>query len=135
MVVVLIFCLCIFILILFVHPYLPIFVHCKLLLTSSIRLTRATTAIYRFIKDNRHMKLHALFATINVKLRGHYQYYGITFNFRGIKLFYEHVRYIFFKWLRRRGGKTKWIWDTFILLIEQWRPLMKPFISKSYALS
>ena len=103
--------------------------------TSSKRLTRATTKIYRFIKHNRHMKLHELIATINVKLRGHYQYYGITFNFRGIKLFYEHVRRILYKWLRRRGGKTKWIWDTFILLIEQWRPLIKPFISNSYALS
>ena len=56
-------------------------------------------------------------------------------NEKGINLFYEHVRRILYKWLRRRGGKTKWIWDTFILLIEQWRPLIKPFISKSFALS
>ena len=103
--------------------------------TSSKRLTRATTTIYCFIKHNRHMKLNELIAAINVKLRGHYQYYGITFNFRGINLFYEHVRRILYKWLRRRGGKTKWIWDKYILLIEQWRPLIKPFISKSFALS
>lgn len=103
--------------------------------TSAKRLTRATTTIYSFIKRNRHMKLHELIAATNVKLRGHYQYYGITFNFRGINLFYEHVRRILYKWLRRRGGKTKWIWDKYILLIEQWRPLIKPFISKSFALS
>ena len=60
--------------------------------TSSNRLTRATTMIYSFIKRNRHKKLNALIDAINVKLRGHYMYYGITFNFRGINLFYEYVR-------------------------------------------
>jgi RNA-directed DNA polymerase len=91
--------------------------------------------MHSFIKGYRHMKLCALIDAIKVKLRGHFQYYGITFNFRGIKLFYEHVRRILYNWLRRKGGKSKWIRDSFILLIEQWRPLVKPFISNSYALS
>jgi RNA-directed DNA polymerase len=100
--------------------------------TSTKRLTRAITRMNDFIKKNRHMKLGELITVINVKLRGHYLYYGITFNFRGIRLYYEEVKRILYKWIRRRGGKTKWTWKTFDLLTEKWRPVIKPLILKSY---
>ena len=100
--------------------------------TSSKKLTRAITKIEEFIKENRHMKLRELITTINVKLRGHYLYYGITFNYRGIKLYYEEVKRALYKWIRRRGGKTKWTWETFVMLIDAWCPVMKPKILKSY---
>jgi RNA-directed DNA polymerase len=103
--------------------------------TSSKRLTRATTAMLSFIKHNRHMKLSSLIDAINDKLRGHYLYYGITHNFRSIFTVYRFVRRSLFKWLRRRGGKTKWIWDSFISVIDLGCPLLKPFISNSYATS
>ena len=103
--------------------------------TSSKRLTRAITTMHSFIKQNRHMKLSALIDAINVKLRGHYLYYGITFNSRGISRFYFHVKRCLLKWLMRRGGKSKWSWYNFVLLTERWLPLLKPFISNSYASS
>ena len=100
--------------------------------TSSKRLTRALKNINMFIKLNRHMKLEELIAALNVKLRGHYSYYGITFNFEGIKRYYEQVKHSLFKWINRRGGKPKWIWETFFQLVNGWLPLVKPFISKSF---
>ena len=103
--------------------------------TSSKRLTRATTVMHSFIKRNRHSAPKALIDAINVKLRGHYLYYGITHNYRGINRLYRFVRRCLFKWLRRRGGKSKWIWDYFVLLTERWHPILKPFISNSYATS
>ena len=100
--------------------------------TSSKRLTRAITNISRFIKLNRHMKLRDLIAAINIKLRGHYSYYGITFNSKGILLFFEQVKRSLIKWLNRRGGKPNWKWDRFVLLVNSWDPLVKPFIKHSY---
>jgi len=100
--------------------------------TSSKRLTRAIMNISKFIKLNRHVKLRNLIAAINIKLRGHYSYYGITFNFRGINNFYEMVKHSLFKWLNRRGGKPAWIWDKFIQLVEQWCPLVRPYIAHSF---
>ena len=100
--------------------------------TSSKRLTRATRNMSEFIKQNRHMKLRELIAELNVKLRGHYAYYGITFNSKGIFRFYEHVKRILFKWLNRRGGKSKWNWDRFSCLVYEWYPLYKPYIVHSY---
>ena len=98
--------------------------------TSSKRLTRAIKNISNFIKLNRHLKLSELIAAINIKLHGHYSYYGITFNARGISLFYEQVKRSLYKWLNRKGGKPEWIWVTFSTLVDQWNPLVKPFIAQ-----
>ena len=100
--------------------------------TSSKRLTRAIKNISEFIKLNRHKKLGELIKAINVKLRGHYAYYGITFNFRSLLQLYAQVKHSLLKWLNRRGGKKRWKWDKVILLVDSWNPLAKPRIVHSY---
>ena len=86
----------------------------------------------KFIKLNRHMKLSELIASINVKLRGHYSYYGITFNSSGISCYFSQVRRALHKWINHRGGKRKWNWISFSLLVDKWKPLVKPLIKHSY---
>jgi group II intron reverse transcriptase/maturase len=100
--------------------------------TSSKRLTRAVSTISNFIKLNRHLKLRDLIAAINIRLRGHYLYYGIAFNSKGISKFFLLVKRNLFKWLNRRGGKRKWYWKNYSLLVEHWIPLVKPLIYHSY---
>ena len=100
--------------------------------TSSKRLTRAIVNISKFIKLNRHMKLRDLIAAINIKLRGHYSYYGITFNYYSLSRFRFEVVRSLYKWLNRRGGKRKWNWSKLTILVEQWYPLVKPLIYHSY---
>ena len=100
--------------------------------TSSKRLTRAIVNISKFIKLNRHLKLRELIAAINIKLRGHYSYYGITFNYYSLSRFRFEVVRSLYKWLNRRGGKRKWNWENFTILVEQWYPLVKPLIYHSY---
>lgn len=78
------------------------------------------------------MKLKYLIAMLNLKLRGHYLYYGIIHNYIGIHRFYDEVRRKLYKWLRRRGDKTKWNWNSVVKLTEEWQPLVKPYISKPY---
>jgi group II intron reverse transcriptase/maturase len=100
--------------------------------TSSKKFTKAVTNIDEYLKVNRHMKLKYLIAMLNLKLRGHYLYYGIIHNYNGIHRFYDEVRRKLCKWLRRRGGKTKWDWKSVVRLTDEWQPLLKPFISKPY---
>jgi len=100
--------------------------------TSSKRLTRAIVNISKFIKLNRHLKLRELIAAINIKLQGHYSYYGITFNYYSLSRFRFEVVRSLYKWLNRRGGKRKWNWDNVTILVEQWYPLVKPLIYHSY---
>jgi hypothetical protein len=100
--------------------------------TSSKKLTRSIKNVRDYIKTNRHMKLNDLIAALNVKLRGHYNYYGMTFNSRSLESFYMSVRYELFKWLNRRGGKSKLSWISFNDQVGKWHPLLKPFIKHSY---
>lgn len=100
--------------------------------TSSKKLTVALNKIQDWIKQNRHRKLKELMPELNSKLRGHYNYYGITFNSKGVNSYYEQVKRSLQKWLNRRGGKSVWNWDRFNKLIKEWLPLFKPKIYHSY---
>jgi group II intron reverse transcriptase/maturase len=99
--------------------------------TSSKRLTRAITNVSSYIQKNRHMKLGDLIASLNIKLRGHYNYYGVTFNRRSLECFFEMVSRRLFKWLNRRGGKVKLDWVRFSELVKH-NPLLHPYIKHSY---
>lgn len=100
--------------------------------TSSKKLTVAIDKIQVWIKHNRHMKLKELILALNVKLRGHYNYYGITFNSKGINSYYEQVKRSLHKWLNRRGGKLIWNWNYFSKFVTVWMPLLKPKIYHNY---
>ena len=87
--------------------------------------------VSNYIQKNRHMKLGDLIASLNIKLRGHYNYYGVTFNSMSLERFYKMVRHRLFKWLNRRGGKVKLNWNRFSDL-EKHNPLLRPLIKHSY---
>jgi group II intron reverse transcriptase/maturase len=99
--------------------------------TSSKKFTQSLNKTYGWIKCNRHRKLKELIPELNVKLRGHYNYYGVTFNGKAISGYYYQVRRILHKWLNRRGGKKVWNWERYDKLISEWLPLLKPKIYHS----
>jgi len=104
--------------------------------TSSGKLTASLKRLNQWLKDNRHRPTSELVDAVNLKLRGHYAYYGVTFNGRSLNLYYLHARRLLHKWLNRRGGKTnKWSWEKYSMLVSQWRPLMRPKIYHSYILA
>lgn len=100
--------------------------------TSSKKLTNAIDKIGDWIKMNRHRKLNELIFELNRKIRGHYSYYGVTFNLRGLNKFYRQVEILLHKWINRRGGKHAWYWDRYVKLINEWIPLFKPKIYHSF---
>ncbi|MCP3685861.1 MAG: group II intron reverse transcriptase/maturase [bacterium] len=61
------------------------------------------------------------------KLRGHFQYYGVSGNFRGIQRFYYLTIKFVFKWMNRRSQKKSCNWDQFRRYLERY-PLPKPKI-------
>lgn len=100
--------------------------------TSKKKFTQSISRVKDWIRSNRHIKLSELIKGLNAKLRGHYSYYGITFNYRGILRYYEEVKRILYKWLNRRGGKPVWNWDNKLIpLVTKWLPLIKPKIYHS----
>lgn len=103
--------------------------------TSSKKLTNALSRTEKWIKENRHLEIKQLMKELNVRMRGHYNYYGITFNSRGVHRFYEQVKRRLHKWLNLRGGKQIWNWERFVLLINKWLPLLRPKIFHSFILA
>lgn len=100
--------------------------------TSRKKFTQALNNMRGWISQHRHTPLKELIPAINAKLRGHYNYYGVTFNSRMLQKFHHEVSRILHKWLNRRGGKPVWNWQRFNNLINQWQPLLKPKIYHSY---
>lgn len=52
------------------------------------------------------------------KLRGHVQYYGVSFNSRMVEDFLREAGKIIFKWLNRRSQRRSFSWDKFSLYVE-----------------
>jgi len=101
--------------------------------TSSKKLSGSLKRLNEWIKVSRHVQIKELIARLNQKLRGHYGYYGITFNSRKLRSYYEQTKRKLYKWLNRRGGKHQvWNWEKITKLTEEWIPLLKPKIYHSY---
>ncbi len=83
-----------------------------------------------WLKKARNQKTKDLWKTAIAKLRGHYNYYGVTDNLRGIARFGEEVKKLLFKWLNRRGKRNCLNWEKFNKLLERF-PLPKPRIRVS----
>ncbi len=65
------------------------------------------------------------------KLRGHFQYYGVSENYVGISRFYQVTIRLVCKWLNRRSQKRKMNWDKFNNYLRHY-PLPKPKIVHSF---
>jgi len=103
--------------------------------TSKKKYSKALIDMEEWLKRNRHNKIRDIIRDLNVKLRGYYNYYGITFNSRRLASYYHQVKALLHKWLNRRGGKSNWQWERFTKLVNQWCPLLKPKIYHSYLLA
>jgi RNA-directed DNA polymerase len=80
-----------------------------------------------WLKKARTLKTKEIWETAKAKLRGHYNYYGVTDNLRGLARFGVKVKKLLFKWLNRRGKKNCLNWEKFIEMLKRF-PLPKPRI-------
>jgi len=78
-----------------------------------------------------HIKTKDWWKVLVAKLRGHYQYYGVSENYAGIRSFYKLTIKMVRKWLNRRSQKRKMSWERFSKYLEHY-PLPKPEIVHSF---
>ena len=71
---------------------------------------------------------------LKAKLRGHFQYYGVSENYNSIVRFYKFTLRAVRKWMNRRSQKRKMSWDKFTKYLEHY-PLPKPRIVHSFYVS
>jgi RNA-directed DNA polymerase len=99
--------------------------------TASKRFQRSLRAVGQWCREHRHETLRDQHQTLVRKLRGHYQYYGITGNFRCLASYHQSVEKTWFKWLKRRSEKKTLTWEKFGRILEA-KPLPPPRIAHSF---
>jgi RNA-directed DNA polymerase len=98
--------------------------------TDRKKLRQAVQRLTVWCRQHVHLKLAFLIRRLNAKLRGYYNYYGITGNYPSLVQFYELVKRILFKWLNRRGQKRSMTWPGFKQMLEHFG-LLKPRLRKT----
>jgi RNA-directed DNA polymerase len=104
--------------------------------TSANRLRKKLKEMNLWLKVERNrLKLSDIWKAVSAKLRGHFQYYGISGNYRGISRYSYRVIQMLFKWLNRRSQKKSFSWEQFAQYLKKY-PLPKPHITfRLYELS
>lgn len=95
--------------------------------TARKKITAKLKGFKEWLKRARILPTKELWQITKAKLRGHYNYYGVTDNLRGIVRFGEEVKKLLFKWLKRRGKKNCLNWERFKVMLRRF-PLPKPRI-------
>jgi len=83
-----------------------------------------------WLKISRTWKTEEIWDRVASKLRGHFNYYGVTDNYLGIIRFDYQVRRLLFKWLNRRGKRGCLTWERFNVMLQRFQ-LPKPRIMVS----
>ena len=73
------------------------------------------------------VKTRVWWKIVSAKLRGHFEYYGISGNYTAIKDFYQLTLRLIFKWINRRSQKKSMNWKQFINYLKYY-PLPLPKI-------
>lgn len=98
--------------------------------TSSKKFRQKLKEMKIWLYNNKEQKLGKLMYMVNVKLVGHYRYYGISFNSRMISNFKQQVRELLYKVLNRRSQKKSYTREGFVEMMKYYT-LAKPKIYHS----
>jgi RNA-directed DNA polymerase len=81
-------------------------------------------------RENRHQRIRKQSETMKSKLQGHYNYYGIMGNSRGINQFYDGVMRTWYQWLNRRSQHRSYTWEEFNEMAKRY-DIPKPKVTEA----
>lgn len=64
-------------------------------------------------KNRNKFRLRELWGKFCIKLRGHIQYYGTSFNGKAVRNFMNKAKFLFVKWLKRRSQRSTMTYEKF----------------------
>jgi len=95
--------------------------------TSREKLCASLANFKVWLKKSSRLPKNSLFAMLNRKLRGYYNYYGIIGNYKSLSSFVYHVTQALLKWLNRRSQRKSYNWEGFKELVKHFG-IVKPRI-------
>ena len=93
--------------------------------TAKSRFSRAIRKMGEWMREARHLPVRAQHKVLVQKLRGHFNYYGITGNSKSLVRYRWAVELLWRKWLGRRSFKARMTWERMKHLLERF-PLPPP---------
>ena len=99
--------------------------------TSTKKYRQSLTRFTEWIRTNRHKRVRRLMKTVNSKLRGYYNYYGVINNFERINKYFKLVCRLLFKWLNRRSQRKSYNWKQFDAMLKR-HNIEKPRITERH---
>lgn len=103
---------------------------CVMLRTSRKKFRQKLKDTKQWLYQKRTMPVKEMIKALNLKLVGHYRYYGISFNGKMITNYLHRVQQYLFKTLNRRSDKKSYSWDGYIEMLKYY-PSAKPKIYSS----
>lgn len=100
--------------------------------TSKSKLRKSLKNFKQWCKVSRKDSLRAIMRTLNSKLRGYYNYYGLIGNSKRLWTFFHMALHTLHKWLNRRGQRKSYNWDGFIAMLR-YAKIEKPRTADRYA--
>ena len=91
-------------------------------------IRRFLKALWIWCRRNRHLPVEVQYHKLCMKVRGHYQYYGISGNYDTINGIYRKAKRYWRYWLSRRSHKGNINWEKFVISILDKFPFPKPRI-------
>jgi RNA-directed DNA polymerase len=93
--------------------------------TATDRFSRALKKVAQWCRRNRHMSIPEQHKALSLKLRGHYNYYGVIGNLSSVWRFYWRVIETWRRWLLRRSNRSS-VWWSWMRSILKRHPLPLP---------
>jgi group II intron reverse transcriptase/maturase len=97
-------------------------------MTSGKRFRRSCARLREYLRESRNIPVKEWWQTLCAKVRGHYQYYGISGNMEALKRFGRIVEMQLLKWLNRRSQKKSFTMESFYEYLRKY-PLPQPRIA------
>jgi len=96
--------------------------------TAKDRKSRTLKALASWCREHRHDPVHSQWQQLVSKLRGHFQYYGVSYNFESLTEVWHRTARMWHKWLNRRSQKRTLNWAKMNRLLKRY-PLPRPRIA------
>jgi group II intron reverse transcriptase/maturase len=102
---------------------------CMMCKTRSASLRRSIKSIYDWCRRHRHLPLQVQHEALARRVRRHFNYFGVSGNFRSLLLLADAARKAWQKWLCRRSQRNRLNWQRYAELLKHRWPLPRPRIA------
>lgn len=93
--------------------------------TNGKRFREKLKQMKQWLKKMRTVPIKEVMRVLNLKLTGHYRYYGVSHNIQALVKFHYYTTILLYRWMNRRSQKKSYNWEGFKMMLTYY-PLASP---------